>query len=106
MKAHVELTARAFAVLESLSESVAFDVFGKLDKLSEFPEMGSPLGPRFPRLKAFRQLIYKRWLRIIDQFDDDDQTVYILAIQDSRQKLPSARDLKRDNRPDEELPLE
>ena len=106
MKAHIELAASAFAVLESLPETIAFDVFSKLDKLGEFPQMGSPLGPRFPQLKAFRQLIYKRRLRIIYQFDEQDRTVYILAIQDSRQKLPSARDLKRDRLPDEELPLD
>ena len=96
MKAHVELTAQAFAVLETLPEGTALDIFARLDRLSEFPEMGSLLGPKFPKLARFRQLIYKRWLRIIYEFDDKERTVYILAIQDSRRKLPSTRKLKRD----------
>lgn len=101
MKSHVELTAQAFAVLESLPETIAFDVFGRLDGLAEFPEMGSPLGPKFPKLKGFRQLVYKRWLRIIYEFDESDATVYILTIQDCRKKLPSGRDLKRDKPADD-----
>ncbi len=95
MNYQVELTAQAFAVLESLPETISFDVFGRLDRLSQFPEMGSSLGIRFPKLKGLRQIVYKRWLRVIYEFDEIDQTVYILAIQDCRQKLPSGRDLKR-----------
>lgn len=94
--------ARAFAVPESLPEAVAFDVFSKLEKLGQFPQMGSPLGPRFPKMKGLRQLVYKRWLRIIYEFDEYNDTVYVLAIQDCRQKLPSGRDLKREKRPDDD----
>ena len=95
MKSHIELMAQAFAVLESLPETTAFDVFRKLDKLARFPQMGSPLGPRFPKLKGLRQLVYKRWLRIIYEFDELDNTVNILVIQNCKQKLPAPRELKR-----------
>lgn len=95
MKCHLELMAQAFAVLESLPQAVAFDIFSKLDRLSAFPQMGSPLGARFPRLNRFRQIIYKGWLRIIYEFDEVDETVYILAIQDCRRKMPTARELDK-----------
>lgn len=101
MNYHIELTARAFTVLESLPETISFDVFRRLDRLSQFPEMGSSLGARFPNLNGLRQLVYKRWLRVIYEFDEADQTIYILAIQDCRQKLPSPRKLKRDDDPGE-----
>lgn len=80
-RTHVELTTRAFFVLESFPERIAFDVFRYLDRLALFPEMGSPLGYRFPKLDGFRQLVYKRWLRIIYEFDASENTVFILAIQ-------------------------
>lgn len=101
MTAHVELTNRAFAVLESMPEPIAFDIFARLDRLSQFPEMGSPLGPRFPKLGGFRQLVYKRRIRMVYEFDRTDRTVYVLAIQDARRKMPTARDLKRDLDPDQ-----
>ena len=95
-----------FSVLESLPENLAFDIFRKLDYLSEFPKVGSPLGARFPQLEGFRQLLYKRRTRIIYDFDEHDGTVYVLFIQDCRQELPSARDLKRDTARNDELPFE
>lgn len=95
MKSHIELVDQAFAVLESLPEITAFDLFSKLDKLAQFPQMGSPLGPRFPDLEGFRQLVYKRRLRIIYEFDEHDNIVYVLVIQNCKQKLPAPRELKR-----------
>lgn len=103
---HIELTDRAFRVLESLPEAVAFDVFEELDRLAEFPRMGTSLEPRFPKLTGYRQLIYKRTLRIIYEFDEYDNTVYVLAISDCRQKLPAPRELRRDRPQDDELPLD
>lgn len=97
---------RAFAVLESLPETVAFDLFKKLDRLADFPQMGTPLGPRFPKLKGYRQLVYNRRLRIIYEFDEYDNTIYVLAINDCRQKLPTPRELRRDRPQEGELPLE
>lgn len=93
MKTHIELMAQTFAVLELLTQTIAFEVFSKIDKLSNFPQMGSPLGPRFPRLGKFRQLIYRRRLRIIYEFDEVENTVYVLVIQDCRRKMPTAREL-------------
>ncbi len=97
MVTHIRLTNRAFAALEALPESIAFDIIRKLDHdLTMFPEMGAPLGPRFPRLNGLCQLIYKRSVRVIYDYDQHDETLYVLAIQDCRQKMPSPRDLKRD----------
>ncbi|MCC6328361.1 MAG: type II toxin-antitoxin system RelE/ParE family toxin [Acidobacteria bacterium] len=96
MNAHIELGARAFAALEALPEKTAFDVFRRIDRLARFPEMGSPLDARYPKLKGFRQLVYRRWLRIVYEFDQNEQTVYILAIQSCKQRLPSPLDLRRD----------
>lgn len=96
MKCHLQLMDSAFTFLEALPEQIAFDIFSKLDHLGEFPEMSSPLGVRFPHLDGFRQLICKRRIRIIYEYDEFDRTVYILTIKACRQLLPSARDLKRD----------
>lgn len=95
-----------FAVLERLPQKLAFDIFRRLDQLAEFPEMGSPLGPRFPRLEGFRQIIYRRQIRMIYEFDESDQTVYVLLIQDCRQKIPTPRDLKRTEDIDNDSPFE
>jgi len=63
--------------------------------------MGTPLKSRFPKLKGYREVLYKRFIRIIYEFDAHDNMMYVVAIQDCRQKLPSPRQLKRD-RPLEE----
>ena len=96
MKTDYELMRRAFRSLELLPEPIAFDIIGKLDVLTHFPEMGSPLGSRFPRLKGYREVLYKRYIRIIYEFDPHDNMIYVVAIQDCRQKLPLPRALKRD----------
>ena len=106
MKSDYELMARAFQSLESLPENIAFEILRKLDALTQFPEMGTSLEVRFPKLKDYRELLYKRSIRIIYQFDAYDNMIYVVAIQNCRQKLPSARDLKRDSSTNKELPLE
>ena len=106
MRPPLQIMNRAFAVLESLPQGVAFEIFAKLDLLTEFPEIGSPLGLRFPDLKGFRQLIFKRRIRIIYDFDQSDRIIYVLAIIDCKRKMPRGRDLKRDLSPGDELPLE
>jgi mRNA-degrading endonuclease RelE of RelBE toxin-antitoxin system len=90
MPTQIELTERAFAFLESLAEPIAFELFRRIDRLSVFPDLGSPLETRF------RQLVYKRRIRVIYEYDIEENCVYILAIQNCRQKLPRPRDLKRD----------
>ena len=97
MMSHLEYMARSFAVLESLPQHTAFGIVSQLAHLRQSPRMGATLGPRFPKLKDFRQILYKRVMRVIYEFDEYENVVYILAIQDCRQKLPSARHLKRDN---------
>lgn len=101
---HIEMTEPAFAFLESLPQEISFDIVAALDRLMLFPNMGAPLAARFPALKGFRQLVYKRRIRAIYEFNEYEKTIYVLAIQYCRQKLPSARDLKRSN-PGEELNL-
>lgn len=84
---------RAFAVLEAFPHNVAFEIFSKLDLLVEFPQMGSPLGSKFPSLRGFRQLIFKKRIRIIYDFDEYDNTIFVLAIMDCKRKIPAGRDL-------------
>lgn len=75
---------------------LAFDVFRYLERLAPFPEMGSPLGYRYPKPDGFRQVIYKRWLRIIYEFDGTENTVFFLAIRDCSQEMQTRREPKRD----------
>ncbi len=90
-----EWTSRAFTALEQLSQAVAFDIVRRVDLLPKFPEIGAKLGSRFPSLSSYRQLIVKREFRVIYDFDEFENRIYILAVQNCRQQLPSARDLKR-----------
>ena len=97
MKTHIDVQSPAFLALESLPQSTAFGIVALLDYLREFPEMGAPLGTRFPKLKGLRQLIYKGSIRVVYEYDHLDETVYILAIQNCSQKMPDRRSLKRRN---------
>ena len=91
----IEWTTPAFAQLEALPQAVAFDIIRQVDLLAAFPNLGTPLEIRFPVLRGYRQLIVKRRHRAVYEFDETAQTVYVLAVQSCRQKLPAARDLKR-----------
>lgn len=104
MTIHIELSQRAFRILESLPQKIGFDLFQLIDTLSKFPEIGSPMGTRFPKYSAFRQLIYKRKLRIIYAYDRDSETVNVLSILDCRQTFPDPDTLTPDN-PNPGLPL-
>lgn len=95
MKAHIDVQSPAFLVLESLPQSMAFGIVALFDYLREFPEMGAPLGPRFPKLKGLRQMTYKGSIRIIYEYDHLDETIYILAVQSCSQKMPDRGELKR-----------
>ncbi len=92
----IQWTNTAFNELEVLPEEIAFEIIRRVDFLAQFPEMGAPLEIRFPRLEGLRQLIIKRNIRIIYEVDED--TIYILAVQNCRQKLLPVRDLKRRKR--------
>lgn len=98
-------TSPAFLVLETLSEKIAFGIVRHVDHLREFPEIGSKVRVRSKSMVKFRQLIFRRKFRVIYEFDEYEKCVYVLNLQDCRQKLPTARDLKRE-RPDGELPLD
>ena len=97
----VEWTSRAFLVLEKLPQAIAFDIVRRVDLLPKIPEMGAELDSRFAALKGYRQIIVKRNYRVIYDYDEFENRIYILAVQNCRQQLPSARDLKR-NEPDEQ----
>jgi plasmid stabilization system protein ParE len=93
--AYVEWMSKAFTSLEILPQHIAFEIVRRTDMLAEFPEMGPLLSSRFRFPQQYRQIIVGRQHRVIYEFDSFDDRVYILAVQDCRQKLPSARDLKR-----------
>lgn len=98
--ASIEWTVPAFAQLEELPQKLAFDVVRRVDLLAHHPEMGVSLRSRFPSLKNCRQLIIGRTHRIVYELDEESNTVYLLAIQHCRQRLPATRDLKRALRPE------
>ena len=91
----IEWTSRAFLVLENLPQTIAFEIIRRVDLISKFPEIGAKLDSRFASLGIYRQLIIKRNYRVIYDYDEFENRIYILAVQNCRQKLPSARDLKR-----------
>ena len=91
----IEWTTPAFAQLEALPQAVAFEIIRQVDALAAFPNLGAPLEIRFPALRGYRQLIVKRQYRAVYEFDERAQTIYVLAAQSCRQKLPTRRDLKR-----------
>jgi mRNA-degrading endonuclease RelE of RelBE toxin-antitoxin system len=100
--AEIEWTVPAFASLEKLSQAAAFEIVRRVDLLADFPESGVTLQGEFPLLKPCRQLIVRRKIRVVYEFDEFENTIYVLAVQSCRQKLPSARDLKRQTAKDED----
>ncbi|HEY2867131.1 MAG TPA: hypothetical protein VGJ02_08565, partial [Pyrinomonadaceae bacterium] len=61
----------------------------------DFPELGVDLGNRFNELSGLRQLIVNRKWHVIYEIDLPRSTVWILAIQNCRQKLPPQRKLRK-----------
>jgi len=103
--ADVIWASAAFLVLETLPQATAFGIVRQVDYLRRFPEMGSQIiRPR--RMSKYRQLIYKRTYRTIYRFDELNNCVRVLNIQNCRQKLPTAEQLKRAVKDEGELPLE
>jgi len=74
---------------------IAFEIVRRVDALEKFPAMGARLESRFAALAGCRQIVVRRKFRVIYHYDEIENCIYILAIQDCRQRLPSARDLKR-----------
>lgn len=95
---HLEWTNTAFAELENLPQAIAFEIIKRVDFLAQFPEIGAPLEIRFAALRDFRQLVVRRNFRVVYEFDEENETIYILAVQNCRQKLLAERDLKRRKR--------
>ena len=94
MNNFIQWTDQAFHELESLPEKLAFEIIRKTDLLSPFPELGSDLGSRVKQLAGLRQLVINRRWRVIYEFDDSKSTVFILAVQSCRQKLPTTRKMR------------
>ncbi|MEP6901816.1 MAG: type II toxin-antitoxin system RelE/ParE family toxin [Actinomycetota bacterium] len=92
----IQWTNTAFNELEVLPAELSFQIIRQVDFLAQFPEMGALLESRFPRFKEFRQLIIKRNIRVV--YEVDKETIFILAVQNCRQKLLPMRDLKRRKR--------
>lgn len=94
----IQWTNRAFNEIEVLPEKIAFEIIRQVDLLVEFPELGALLESRFLKLKGLRHLIIKRNWRVVYEFDAEEKTVFILAVQHCRQRLLPIRDLKRRKR--------
>jgi hypothetical protein len=100
--AAIEWTVPAFAQLEELPPKLAFEVVRRVDLLADYPEMGISLQSRFPSLKNCRQVVIGRTHRVVHELDKATDTVYLLAVQHCRQRLPAMRDLKRALKPETE----
>lgn len=81
--------------IEALPQEIAFEIVRQVDYLIQFPLLGVALETRFSTLAGHRQLIVRRKIRVIYDFDELKNRVYILAIQSCHQDLPSPRDLRR-----------
>ena len=95
---HIQWTNKAFNELELLSEEPAFHIIRQADSLKNFTEMGVLLKTINSKLKELRQLTIKRKWRVIYEFDEYEKTIFILSVQNCRQKLLSMRDLRRRKR--------
>ncbi len=91
----IEWTTLAFERLESLPDSVAFEIVRLVDALAAFPEMGASMREQYQTVFNYRQLIIKGNYRVIYRYDAEQSIIYIAAIQHCRQQLPSYSDLQR-----------
>ncbi|MGH9945712.1 MAG: hypothetical protein ACRD6X_00755 [Pyrinomonadaceae bacterium] len=93
--ADIVWTSPAFLVLEALPQEIAFGIIRLVDRFEDFPKMGSPLLQASRSHEKYRQLIFRRRFRAIYEFDESENCVYILNLQNCRQKFPTARQLRR-----------
>lgn len=93
----IEWANAAFRQLEALPAPLAFAVVERVDLLASFPDMGAPVASKSRVLARCRQIIVSRTYRVIYEVEGEnaDRIVYVLAVQRCRQRLPSARELKR-----------
>jgi hypothetical protein len=95
MSNFIQWTDQAFREMERLPQKLAFEIIRKTDLLSTFPEIGSDLGLYNAVLIGLRQLIVNRRWRVVYELDQNDSTVWILAVQSCRQKLPTRGSLRK-----------
>ncbi len=95
----------AFLFLETLPETLALSIFHQAEMLKVFPSMGGPLPNTKKAYSQYRQLIHQKRYRIIYEFDELEDTIYVSAVQSCKQRLPSPRSLAR-RTPEGELPLD
>ena len=96
---HIEWPSHAFNQLEALPQNLSFEIIRRTDTLSVFPNLGAPLEIYSTKYKGYRQLIIAGKYRVIYQFKEIEQTIFILSVQLCRQRLPSTRELKRRLKP-------
>ncbi len=85
----------AFLALEALPSTLALGIFRKAEMLKNFPKMGGPLLANKRVYARHRQLVYRKTHRIIYEYDEAENTVYVTAVQNCKQMLPAPRDLRR-----------
>ena len=100
MMTDIEYSSTAFLSLEALPQLVAFNIVTLIEYLRTHPEMGKIVNIKNAPHRQYRMLIFRGTHRVIYEYDQVANCVFVGYVQDCRQKLPKGRDLKRD------LPLE
>lgn len=88
-------TALALQQLESVPETISSGIIQRLDLLEVFPEIGPSVSSQYPRLSSCRQLIIDTTYRVVYEYSQEVKTVFILAVQHCRRRLPTAGELRR-----------
>ena len=94
--ARIEWTERAFSQLERLPTVIGYQIIRRVDFLEKFPEKGVMVRSRKKHAINYRQLIVGKYYRVLYEYEAFSETVFILAVQHTRQRLPSLRELKRE----------
>ncbi len=101
--ADVIWTSVAFLVLETLPQATAFGIIRHTDYLRRFPKMGTQIvSPK--HLSNYRQLIYRKKYRTIYRFDETENCIRIVHLNNCRQKFPTASQIVRALKDQDELP--
>lgn len=85
----------AFLALEALPFTLALGIFRRAEMLKDFPKMGGPLPMNKKVYAKYRQLVYRKTHRIIYEYDEAENTVYVAAVQNCKQTLATPRELRR-----------
>ena len=89
--AEIEWTSRAFRILKTLPQAIAFEIIRQVDYLQQFPNLGVNLSSRFVSLKDYPQIIIKRKYRVIYDYDDFEKLLtelYVDVPTSPKGKLP------------------